>query len=262
MKDSVHVGDNSGARAGDINIKVPSENPMPQCPVCYTPLSNDPALNNGLICGDSNCSKRFCEQCESFYRASRKRGEMPYCFEHYKEEKAVVEESPFSNSDDPLAAFAASRGLELPSKERAPGPPPLSSSTNSIVIPEPPLGVPQRIEMRITDKALFNSISPMLAEMPNCLAFDCVFKNEFPKTIRAFKGSIRFSDLFHHHILSLGVTIELNVKPMKTGKWTGSIKYNQFVQSHSRLGSIKLSDLGYELEIESVVFADGSRLPN
>ena len=122
--------------------------------------------------------------------------------------------------------------------------------------------------MNLTSKTLYNSIalqmggSFRLAQMPDTLSFDCSFKNEFPKTIRAFMGAIRFSDLFHHHIMTMQVTIELNISPMKSKTWSGSSSYNQFIDSHVRLGSIDLKDLNYELELESVVFTDGSRIPN
>jgi hypothetical protein len=247
MKDSVHVGDNSGARAGDINIKVPADNPMPQCPVCYTPLSNDPALNNGLICGHDDCEKRFCEQCESFYRASRERGEMPYCKEHFVKPK----DSPPS---DPLAAFVSEKGFE-PAQDRAPGPPPPGFKSKAV-----PKGnaVPQRIKMTLLSKGLYATVIP---SMLDALSLKCSFTNEFPLEVRAFKGTMRFSDLFHTHIMSVGVTIELKIPRGSSATWPGSLSYNQFMSDHNRLESINLKDLSYELELESVVFSDGSRLP-
>ena len=54
----------------------------------------------------------------------------------------------------------------------------------------------------------------------------------------------------------------LTIPPMKSASWSGAMSYNQFVDTHVRLGSIDLKDLNYELEIESVVFMDGSRMPN
>jgi hypothetical protein len=263
VKDSVHVGDNNlGNTVGDLNIKFPVSNSIPICPVCNTPLSNNPALNNGLVCGEINCGKKFCEQCESFYRAVRKRGQMPYCREHYIPEIPSSKAQQERDLSDPLLALADELGVasldDLP-----------SDAPHSVVKPESPLTIPQMIQMTMTGKDLYNSLNLQfggrygdIREMPDTLSFDIKFKNEFPKVIRAFKGSIRFSDLFHHHILSMGVTIELTIPPMKSGSWSGAMSYNQFVDTHVRLGSIDLKDLNYELEIESVVFMDGSRMPN
>lgn len=260
MKDSVHVGDNNiGPKVGDLNIEFPLSNSIPICPFCNTPLSNDPALNNGLVCGADDCGKRFCEQCESFFRAIRRRGEMPYCKDHYTPNEKVKSTHEIT---DPLLSLAAELGVDTVD-DLPPGAP------HSFIKPEPPLTIPQMIQMNLKAKTLYNSIALQMGAMygridtmPDTLSFDCSFKNEFPKTIRAFKGSIRFSDLFHHHIMTMQVTIELSIPPMKSKSWSGAMSYNQFIDENVRLGTINLSDLNYELEIESAVFTDGSRLPN
>lgn len=259
MKDSVHVGDNNvGPKVGNLNIEFPQTNSIPICPVCNTPLSNNPALNNGLVCGFDGCGKRFCEQCESFFRAIRRRGEMPYCREHFTPEESpeVVQEIT-----DPLLSLAAELGVA--SVDEIP-----AGAPHSFIKPEAPLPVPQMIQMTLKSKTLYNSIALQMGsyysgigDMPDSLELECSFKNEFPRTIRAFKGSVRFSDLFHHHILSMGVTIELTIAPMQSAEWVGTTSHNQFIDSHVRLGSIALRDLNYELELESVVFTDGSRFP-
>jgi hypothetical protein len=259
MKDSVHVGDsNVGPKVGNLNIEFPQTNSIPICPVCNTPLSHNPALNNGLVCGDDECGKRFCEQCESFYRAIRRRGEMPYCKDHYiNKEKS----EPKHEITDPLLSLAAELGVT--SVDDIP-----TGVPHSFIKPQAPLDIPQMIQMTLNSKTLYNSIALQMGsiyggigEMPDTLALECSFKNEFPKTIRAFKGSIRFSDLFHHHIMSMEVTIELSIPTMKSKTWNGASSYNQFIDTHVRLGSINLSDLNYELEVETVVFTDGSRMP-
>jgi len=39
------------------------------------------------------------------------------------------------------------------------------------------------------------------------------------------------------------------------------MSYNQFIDDNARLASIDINDLGYELELESVIFRDGTRFP-
>ena len=233
LSDSVHVGDNVvGARSGDINV---SGGTIPQCPICRTPLSNDPKLNNGLICFFSGCDTRFCEHCESFYRAHRPRGKAPYCNDHYIPPEG---ESNSEDSPDSLVDFAEN----FPER----------------VMPEPP-PVPQMIQVKLVKKELYNSFG--IGGIMDKLSLVCLFKNEFTKPVRAFKGTMRFSDLFHNHIMSMGVTIELKIPSGKAKKWPGAMSYNQFVSDHVRLASIDINDLGYELELESVIFRDGTRFP-
>jgi len=254
FQDSVQIGDNiSGARAGDIIIGSGNEELIPHCPQCLTPLSIE--HNKGLFCLQESCSTNFCEHCESFYRAERNRGDAPYCVDHYT---PPVEGDDSSNANIEKSAKDAINDAISDFEKIL-----LGDNFESTMIPEPLPPIPQFVEVRIIKKELYNSYGGASYGLnPDKLGLICNFKNEFKKPIRAFKGKLRFSDLFHHHIMSINVTIELKIAHGKIKKWEGAIDYNQFKSDHARLASIKLSDLQYELELDSVVFIDNTVIPS
>lgn len=85
------------------------------------------------------------------------------------------------------------------------------------------------------------------------------FTNHLSKDVRAFTGSIVFKDLFDKDILNVELTDESGVRSGKTSIWKGGINYNQFLENHSRLLSIKESDVIIELILERVIYKDGTR---
>jgi hypothetical protein len=80
LTDSVQVGHNFiGPTTGDLIIH--SGNNTVQCGECMMPLDSH---NPGLYCFDKYCNAKFCANCESFYRQSRReRGQLPFCSVHY-----------------------------------------------------------------------------------------------------------------------------------------------------------------------------------
>lgn len=85
LTDSVQVGHNAiGPTTGDIIINSAASNEI--CSMCKTPI--DAVNNPGLFCFKEGCETFFCNNCESFFRESRKPGEKPYCAEHIGEATA------------------------------------------------------------------------------------------------------------------------------------------------------------------------------
>ncbi|MCH1540581.1 MAG: hypothetical protein L7S56_03995, partial [Candidatus Poseidonia sp.] len=82
LTDSVQIGDNAiGPTTGDIIINSAGNHEI--CSMCKTPI--DAVNNAGLFCFKEGCESLFCNNCESFFRESRKAGEKPYCAEHIDE---------------------------------------------------------------------------------------------------------------------------------------------------------------------------------
>ena len=193
---------------------------IPQCPVCHTPLSVDPKMNNGLICAFPECKARFCDNCESFYRAIREKGMPPLCKEHYAGDSVIA---------------------NLP-QEKA-----ISSTKNGILA-------------KVTEKNHFSTIAARFHESdPDKIGLEIMIGNRLEKTTRAIKGKLIFSDLFDTEIKSVGATIEITIPPGKSANWSASLDYNQFDADLRRLKTIDIEDLSTKYELEMVIFEDGSR---
>ena len=92
------------------------------------------------------------------------------------------------------------------------------------------------------------------------ITLKCVYKNTSEKDIRAFTGTLAFTDLFDKEISSHTLTVSDPVTSGESGKWSGYIKYNQFVGHMTQLRNADLKDLKTKWTTESVLFADGSAL--
>jgi len=89
--------------------------------------------------------------------------------------------------------------------------------------------------------------------------FDLRFTSNLDKDLRAFTGTVVFNDLFDRTILRVGITVEDALAAGGTVKWSGGIDYNQFMDHHRTLRSKDAKDLKTEFELESVIYADGTR---
>jgi len=88
----------------------------------------------------------------------------------------------------------------------------------------------------------------------------CVYKNTSSKDIRAFTGSIRFTDLFDKPIYESNLTISDPIKAGAKANWTGSIEYNQFASEHQALKNANLKDLKIVWVPKSIIYADGTKV--
>jgi hypothetical protein len=92
------------------------------------------------------------------------------------------------------------------------------------------------------------------------IVIKCAYENTSGKDIRAFRGKVRFTDLFGREIYESGLTISDPIKAEAKATWTGSIKYNQFIDEDVKLKNTDLKDMRAEWLPQSVIFADGSKI--
>jgi hypothetical protein len=92
------------------------------------------------------------------------------------------------------------------------------------------------------------------------IVIKCAYENTSGKDIRAFRGKLRFTDLFGSEIYESGLTISDPIKAKAKATWTGSIKYNQFIDKDVKLKNTDLKDMRAEWLPQSVIFADGSKI--
>lgn len=88
----------------------------------------------------------------------------------------------------------------------------------------------------------------------------CAYENKSAKSIRAFTGRVEFTDLFGKPIFSSNVTINEPVKAGEKGTWSGSIKYNEFVDEHKALANAELKDMKVRWLPSAIIFEDGTSI--
>ncbi len=115
------------------------------------------------------------------------------------------------------------------------------------------------IDLTVYDKG-FRPANPLGGSFSAQINIKCVYQNNSTKDIRAFRGKVRFTDLFGSEIFTTGLTISDPIAAGKKGNWDGVIEYNQFVSQHQQLRNTELKDMKVIWLPESVIFADGSKI--
>jgi len=80
------------------------------------------------------------------------------------------------------------------------------------------------------------------------------------KPTRAIKGVVVFADIFGEPKMRISVTVNDSLSAAAPVRTTNvGIDYNQFMNEHQWLRSTDLTDMMIWFEIESVIYADGTR---
>jgi hypothetical protein len=106
----------------------------------------------------------------------------------------------------------------------------------------------------------FRGSDPMESSYDDYVVFKCAYENTSGRDIRAFKGKLRFTDLFGSKIYMTGLTISDPIKAGTKATWVGSIKYNQFLDADVKLRNTDLNDMKVEWLPTSVIFTDGTQI--
>jgi hypothetical protein len=115
------------------------------------------------------------------------------------------------------------------------------------------------VNLTVFDKGFVPS-DPYSSRFDDFITLKCAYENTSGKDIRAFRGSVRFTDLFGAPIYAVNLTIDDPVAAGSKATWSGTIKFNQFVESHVRLRNAALQDMKVIWEPRSILFADGSQI--
>lgn len=108
-------------------------------------------------------------------------------------------------------------------------------------------------EVKLTGKHVFE------ANYSDNIGFYLLLINHTKKDIKAVQGVMIFTDLFDSEILRLRITIEENVPAGQTVKNNDySIELNKFKPEHNRLRTIDTKNLKMRLEVQGIIFKDGS----
>jgi Protein of unknown function (DUF2939)/GYF domain 2 len=148
---------------------------------------------------------------------------------------------------DPTSAYAATiknRGSVSDPKTNS-----TKASTPSELAP---------IELNLLSKRFREADYKASANLQAAILFDLAIKNQTNKPIRAFDGVVTFTDLLDNEVLSTKLAINDLVGAGATVSWTGSINYNQFMDSHQRLRNEAQANLKVNFSIGKVLYTDGS----
>jgi hypothetical protein len=115
------------------------------------------------------------------------------------------------------------------------------------------------IGLTVYDKS-FKASDPDNGQYEDKLVIKCAYENTSGKDIRAFKGKIRFTDLFGSQIYESSLTVSDPIKAGKKATWTGYINYNQFLNQEVQLRNTQLKDMRVVWLPSSIIFADGTVL--
>jgi hypothetical protein len=120
-----------------------------------------------------------------------------------------------------------------------------------------PAAAPPVLEVTLLSKG-FKPASPTAGDFEDDITLRYSFKNLSDKDIRAFDGSITFTDLLDNRILGSSIAINEVVKAGDTLNWSGGIKYNQFMDDHQRLRNEPQENLKIVFVPKKVLFTDGT----
>lgn len=116
---------------------------------------------------------------------------------------------------------------------------------------------PAPLEVRLVSKG-FKDKNIQASDFEADITIALAIKNIMDKDIRAFDGILSFTDLLDNEIYSSKLAINDPVKSGSTLNWNGSVKYNQFMETHQRLRNAQQDNLKIRFVPRKVLFVDGS----
>jgi hypothetical protein len=106
----------------------------------------------------------------------------------------------------------------------------------------------------------FRPTDPMNGRFDAFITLKYAYENKSSRDIRAFRGSVRFADLFDKEIITSGLTVEDPIKAGAKATWSGEIKYNQFLEPHQALMRTDLKDMKVTWIPTAIIFSDGTQI--
>ncbi len=83
--------------------------------------------------------------------------------------------------------------------------------------------------------------------------------NSGEKDIDGFAGTARFLDKFDRPIFEAPITFETFLRAGKTTQWSGELPTSPGIDELAELSDMRFSDLGFDLVLQTVIFADGTK---
>jgi hypothetical protein len=90
------------------------------------------------------------------------------------------------------------------------------------------------------------------------VTFQLLINNDTGEDIRAFDGNLTFTDLLDNEIFTGKLTINKPLMANSTLNWNGTLKYNQFIDTHNRLRNEQFENLKIRFTPRKILFANGN----
>jgi hypothetical protein len=104
----------------------------------------------------------------------------------------------------------------------------------------------------------FKASNPIANEYEDDITFTRSVNNLSNKDIRAFDGTLYFTDLSDNLIMSSSLAINDPVRSATTLMWKGAIKYNQFIDRHQRLRNAEQANMKISFTTTKILFQDST----
>lgn len=89
------------------------------------------------------------------------------------------------------------------------------------------------------------------------ISFALAFANTTGKSIRAFDGTLTFTDLLGNEIHGAKLAVNDPIAAGGTLEWEGKLDYNQFISSHEHLRNSDLENTKVVFSLKRILFEDG-----
>ncbi len=91
----------------------------------------------------------------------------------------------------------------------------------------------------------------------NAITFTVTFANTTGKNVRAFDGTLVFTDLLGNEILGANLAVNDPVSSGQSIEWKGKLDYNQFIAKHESLRNADIQNTRVNFLLKHVLFEDG-----
>ena len=85
-------------------------------------------------------------------------------------------------------------------------------------------------------------------------------ENKGQKDIAGIKGTIKFIDIFDKEVGSISFGYDDGIKAGATASWSGSRRYNQFLEEHKAIANLQPGKYRTVFEPEAIVYVDGTKI--
>jgi hypothetical protein len=97
------------------------------------------------------------------------------------------------------------------------------------------------------------------SDFENKITFTFLLTNNTQKDVAGVKGNIVFRDIFGDEITKVNYSYDGGIKANATVTDARTVDYNQFISSDEKLRSTPLDKLKYDWQVQTIIYADGSK---